>query len=97
MARVLFRVSYVIPDGKRSDYLALIAKLRQFYAGEGIEYGVYEAKGRHNHFQEVYVYPSLEAYEASDEPTTNTDAAAAMETVYAMATDIVYDVAHEVR
>lgn len=96
MPRVLFRVTYLIPDGKRSEYLSLVGKLRKHYASNGIDYAVYEDKGKHNHFQEVYVYPSMEAYEASDDPSTLTDVSETIDAVYAMASKVEYDVAKEV-
>lgn len=96
MARVLFRVSYSIPDGKRPEYLAAVGKLRQYYGGTDIGYGVYEAKGKHNHFQEVYIYPSAEAYDASDDPESISEISGAMEKIYSLAKDVTYDVSYEV-
>lgn len=95
MPRILFRVSYAIPDGKRSEYLSHIAKLRTFYQATGVEYSVFEDQGKHNHFQEVYVYPSAEAYEASDDPENTKDVADVLDAVYAMASNIAYHVAKE--
>jgi len=95
MPRVLFRVTYSIPDGKRSEYLTLIDKLRKHYASNGIDYSVFEDKGRHNHFQEVYVYPSMEAYEASDDPASLTGVSEAIDAVYSIANNVEYDVAKE--
>jgi hypothetical protein len=92
MSKVLFRVSYTIPDGKRPEYLAAIAKLQQHYSGTSVDYGVFETKGKHNHFQEVYIYPSVEAYEASDDPETLAGAAQHVDRIYALATNVVYDV-----
>ena len=96
MAKVLFRVSYSIPDGKRADYLAAVAKLTAYYAGVGQEYSVFETRGKHNHFQEVYVYPSVEAYEASDDPETIADISGAIEKIYGLATNVTYDVAEAI-
>jgi hypothetical protein len=96
MPRVHFRVSYSIPDGKRPEYLAAIGALRKHFGTTDVQYGVFESKGKHNHFQEVYIYPSVEAYEASDDPDTNTEIAGAMDKIYALATDVTYDVAFEV-
>lgn len=95
MSRVLFRVSYSIPDGKRPDYMAAVQKLRQYYAGNGVEYSVYESNNKHNHFQEVYVYPSAEAYDQSDDPSTISEISGAMEKIYALAQDVTYDVSRE--
>lgn len=93
---VLFRVSYSIPDGKRPEYLAAIASVRAFYASSDTSFALYEVKGKHNHFEEVYVYPSVEAYEASDDPEVTAPIAAAIEKIYALATNVVYAVSTEV-
>lgn len=93
---VLFRVSYTIPDGKRPEYLAAVAAVRAFYSGSDIQFSLYETKGKHNHFEEVYVYPSVEAYEASDDPEATAAIASSIEKIYALATNVVYAVATEV-
>ena len=93
---VLFRVSYSIPDGKRPEYLAAIASVRAFYAASDTTFALYEVKGKHNHFEEVYVYPSVEAYEASDDPETTASIASAIEKIYALATNVTYAVSTEV-
>ena len=93
---VLFRVSYSIPDGKRPEYLAAIAAVRAFYAASETVFSLYETKGKHNHFEEVYVYPSVEAYEASDDPETPAAIASAIEKIYALAANVTYAVATEV-
>lgn len=96
MPRVLFRVSYSIPDGKRTEFLSLINKLRAFYTANGIDYSVYEDNSHHNQFQEVYVYPSMEAYEASDDPESTKDIADVLDVVYGMTSNVTYNVAREV-
>ncbi|MCU0330738.1 MAG: hypothetical protein MUC47_07130 [Candidatus Kapabacteria bacterium] len=97
MPRVLFRVSYAIPDGKRADYLALVEKLRRHYAGSDVQYAVFADQHRHNHFQEVTIYPTVEAYEASDDPATIGEAASAViEQIATLALDVQYSVATEV-
>ncbi len=96
MAKVLFRVSYTIPDGKRPEYLTSINAVKDFYAGSGITFDVFESKGKRNHFQEVYVYASEEAYEASDDPETTAPISGAIEKIYGLAKDVVYDVSIEV-
>ena len=44
MSKVQFRITYSIPDGKRPEYLQAISKLREYYSGAGVEYGVFESK-----------------------------------------------------
>ena len=95
MSRVLFRVSYTIPDGKRNEYVQLVDKLKNHYSAMDVEYTVFEDKGKHNHFQEVYVYPSMEAYEASDDPSSLTDVSDVIDAVYAVAENVEYHVARE--
>lgn len=96
MPKVLFTVSYTIQDGKRTEYLALVTKLRTFYTANGVGYAVYEDNSKHNHFQEVYVYSSMEAYEASDDPETTKEVADILDAVYSLATGVTYNVAREV-
>ena len=96
MAKVQFRISYSIPDGKRPEYLQAISKLRDYYGGAGVEYNVFESKARHNSFQEIYVYPSQEAYDASDDPETITEISGAIDKIYSLAKDINYDVSTQV-
>lgn len=96
MSKVLFSVSYTVADGKRTDYLSLVAKLLKFYAGTPVAYAVYEDASKHNQFQEVYVYPSMEAYEASDDPENTKDVADVLDAIYSMASGVSYHVAKEV-
>jgi hypothetical protein len=96
MSKVLFSVSYSIPDGKRPEYLAAISAVKEFYSGSDVSFSLFETKGKHNHFQEVYVYPSPESYEASDDPAATAAISSSIEKIYALATGVVYDVANEV-
>jgi len=96
MAKVLFRVSYSIADGKRTDYLAAIANVRSFYNGTETQFALFETKGKHNHFQEVYTYATAEAYDASDDPEATAPISAAIEKIYSLAKDVTYDVSTEV-
>ncbi|MBP6509387.1 MAG: hypothetical protein KA339_02430, partial [Candidatus Kapabacteria bacterium] len=88
--------SYSIADGKRADYLAAIANVRSFYAGTEIQFALFETKGKHNHFQEVYTYPTAEAYDASDDPEATAPISGAIEKIYSLAKDVSYDVSTEV-
>ena len=96
MARVLFRVSYTIPDGKRNEYLKLVGQIGLFYKNSEVSFRVYEERAQHNRFQEVFIFPSKEAYDASDDPETIKGIADIIDDVYAMATDVRYDVADEI-
>lgn len=67
MPRVLFTVSYVIPEAKRSEYLETVAQLKQRVIAQGVAYGVFEFQSQRNTFQEVYSYKSMQEFEASDD------------------------------
>lgn len=96
MAKVFFSVSYSIADGKRGDYLNAVSNVRDFYSNSDVSFSLFEVKGKHNHFQEVYVFPSAEAYEASDDPEVTAPISASLEKIYSLAKDVRYDVANEV-
>jgi hypothetical protein len=96
MARVHFSVTYSIADGKRGEYLNAIANVRAFYANTDVDFSLFEIKGKHNHFQEVYVFPSADSYEASDDPEATAPISASLEKIYSLAKDVRYDVANEV-
>lgn len=67
MAKVLFTVSYIIPDAHRAEYLEIVAQMKGLIAETGVGYAVLEDEKQHNHFQEVYTYKSKEDFEASDD------------------------------
>lgn len=90
MSRIMFTVSYVVPDGKRAEYLGLMQKLIQFYASTGVDYSVLEDNAAHNHFREVFRYASEEAFEASDDPETTRDVADVIDAVYGIVTNVQY-------
>lgn len=70
MAKVLFSIQYEILPEKRDDYLKVIRELKNLLKADGLEsYNVYEVKGKSNNFQELYMFSSLEAYEAFDDDT----------------------------
>lgn len=96
MPRVQFRISYTIPDGKRAEYLGLVEKLKAHFAQGEAAYTVYEEQGQHNRFQEVFVYSSQEAYDASDDPESTKPVADIIDAVYALAKDVQYSVSTEI-
>lgn len=97
MAKVVFTVSYEISEPNRSQYLGLVNQLKPLLNTGGTLYSIYELDNKRNHFQEMYVYPSSEAYEASDD-TENAQAEAIIEQIYALAKDrkVSYLTANEV-
>jgi hypothetical protein len=95
MPKVQFRVSYSIPDGKRNEYVNAVETIRAFYATTDVQYNVYEVKNKHNHFEEVYVYQSLDAYEASDDPQSTQEIALHLDKIYSLAKNVEYGVALE--
>lgn len=97
MARVLFRVSYTVADSNRKEYLSTVAALRSHYASTDTLYAVFEDAHRPGAFEEVYVYPSKEAYEASDDPSTLGESAASLlERLATLTQNARYAVANEV-
>lgn len=64
MSKVIFSVKYEINPSKREDYLNVIRELKNLVKAEGLEsYNVYEEKSKANHFQEIFTFSSMEAYE----------------------------------
>lgn len=68
MGKVIFTISYEINPAKRNEYLSVAKELKSLVVAEGLEsYSVYEYKGKQNHFEEVYIFASLEAHENYDD------------------------------
>ncbi|MBU1098570.1 MAG: hypothetical protein CVV23_04010 [Ignavibacteriae bacterium HGW-Ignavibacteriae-2] len=68
MSKVLFSIKYEIIPDKRENYLDLIRELKTLIKADGLEsYSVFELKGKANHFEELYVFESREAYEEFDD------------------------------
>lgn len=68
MSRVLFSISYHIKPELRDRYLMLIRQMREHVAGERKKnYSVFEAKGKPNHFTEMFTLENMEEFDALDE------------------------------
>jgi len=68
MGKVIFTIQYEINPLKRVEYLNVAKELKSLVSAEGLEsYSVYEVKGKLNHFQEVYIFSSVEAHENFDD------------------------------
>ncbi len=68
MAKVIFSIQYEINDEKRNEYISTARELKTLLKAEGLEnYSIYEVKGKKNHFHEVYLFISEEAYENFDD------------------------------
>ncbi|MCF8241059.1 MAG: hypothetical protein K9J16_06710 [Melioribacteraceae bacterium] len=68
MARVIFSIKYDIIPEKRDEYLDVIRELKNLVKAEGLDsYSVFESKNKSNHFEEVYIFGSNEAYEEFDD------------------------------
>lgn len=68
MSRVMFTISYSIQPDQRESYLELIRELKEHFKSLGRQnYSVYEAKGRKNHFTEVFVTESIEEFDALED------------------------------
>ena len=68
MSKVIFIIQYEIEETRRDEYLTLARELKTLLKADGLEnYAVYEVKGKQNHFEELYTFNSLEAYENFDD------------------------------
>ncbi len=64
MGKVIFSVQYEIQNENLIEYYSSIRELKSLIAAEGlIEYAVFEVKGKQNHFGELFIFNSMEAYE----------------------------------
>jgi hypothetical protein len=71
MSKVIFVIQYEIDVNKRDEYLILARELKTLLSADGLEnYAVYEVKGKQNHFEEMYTFSSMEAYENFDDNQT---------------------------
>ena len=68
MPRVMFTISYGIKPEQRSNYLTLIAEVKNHLVTvEKQNYSVFEVKGKKNQFIEIYVFNSEEEFDALDD------------------------------
>lgn len=68
MPRVMFTISYAIKPESRDQYLALIKEVKQHLTTVGKHnYSVFEAKGRKNHFTEVFMTNSMEEFDSLED------------------------------
>ena len=68
MAKVLLSIRYEVDASKREEYLGVIRELKNILKSDGLDsYTVYEVKGKANHFEEIYTYNSVEAFEQADD------------------------------
>lgn len=64
MPRVMFTISYSIKPEHRDQYLALMKEMKDHLTSVGNhDYSVFEAKGKKNHFTEVFVTNSIEEFD----------------------------------
>ncbi|MFN0156691.1 MAG: hypothetical protein ACKVRP_01310 [Bacteroidota bacterium] len=67
MSRVMFNISYSIKPELRSQYLGLIREMKTHVTAQGTNYSVFEAKGKKNHFTEVFITETMEAFDALED------------------------------
>jgi hypothetical protein len=68
MPRVMFTISYGIKPEQRTNYMALIAELKQHLVNVAKKnYSVFEVKGKRNQFTEIYVFSNEEEFDALDD------------------------------
>jgi hypothetical protein len=71
MPKVILQISYEIKPGKREEYLALAAELKNHFSiVQNKSYSIFEQKGKTNFFVEEFVCSSVEEYEALEDGTT---------------------------
>ncbi|HCV43404.1 MAG TPA: hypothetical protein DGH68_07955 [Bacteroidetes bacterium] len=64
----MFSISYAIKPESRDRYLVLIKEVKEHLTTVGKhDYSVFEAKGRKNHFTEVFIANSVEAFDALED------------------------------
>ena len=64
----MFTISYSIKPERRDQYLALIKEMKQHLTALGKHnYSVFEAKGKKNHFTEVFVTNSVEEFDGLED------------------------------
>lgn len=68
MPRVMFSISYAIKTEHRDRYLGLIRDMQQYLVSAGKKnYSVFEAKGKKNHFTEVFLTENMEEFDALED------------------------------
>lgn len=67
MPQILFTVSYEVAENNITEYLKLVGSLKKLLRGTDVTYNVFEAESKRNQFEEVYLYPSRDAFEAADD------------------------------
>ena len=68
MAKVIFSVQYEINSENRNEYINSIKELKSLLKADGLEsYSVFELKGKANHFEEIFVFSSQEAFDNYDD------------------------------
>lgn len=68
MPRVIFSIQYEIEPNRIEEYLTVARELKTLLKADGLEnYGVFQVKGKQNHFEEIYTFSSNEAYENFDD------------------------------
>jgi hypothetical protein len=64
----MFTISYSIKPERREMYLQLIRDLKEHFTTLGRKnYSVFEAKGKKDHFTEVFLTESLEEFDALED------------------------------
>jgi CRISPR/Cas system-associated endoribonuclease Cas2 len=68
MGKVILTVQYDVKEDKRNSYLSSVEKLKSHYAtNQFVSYSVYEQRGKHNAFAEIFLAHSEVAYKKFEE------------------------------
>ncbi|MES2764282.1 MAG: hypothetical protein V4642_00305 [Bacteroidota bacterium] len=97
MARVLFTITYTVSENQKKYYQELITQVKgKFASNPDVQYSVFEVRGKRNTYQEVFIYPSKEVFDASDEIAEKVHATELVEQIHALTENVQYTTAFEV-
>jgi hypothetical protein len=68
---ILFEIKYAIEEGKRSEYLDLLGKIKEYYKKDGVDrYMVFEDEKKKNEFTEIFLFANESDFEKFEESAT---------------------------
>jgi len=72
MGKIIFQIAYEIKPEKRTEFLALAAKLRTELRSLGVTYGIYDVQGHENEFNEVFTCENQEEFDELEDHSNDT-------------------------
>ena len=68
---ILFEIKYTINENKREEYLALLAKIKEYYKKDGVDrYMVFEDEKKKLEFTEMFLFANESDFEKFEEGAT---------------------------